>query len=51
MAVMGANRTVLRAAVLATELVVFLLVTAFTSYFISQAGAWQHVEGEAPPAR
>lgn len=48
---MGANRTVLRAAVLATELVVFLLVTAFTSYFISQAGAWQHVEGEAPPAR
>lgn len=45
------NRTFLRAAVLATELVVFLLVTASTSYFISQAGAWQHAQGEAPPAR
>ena len=45
------NRTFLRAAVLATELVVFLLVTAFTSYFISQASAWQHAPGEAPPAR
>ncbi len=45
------NRSVLRAAVLATELVVFLLVTAFTSYFISQASAWQHAQGDAPPAR
>lgn len=45
------NPTVLRAAVLATELVVFLLVTAFTSYFISQAAAWQHTPGETPPAR
>lgn len=42
---------VLRGAVLATELVVFLLVTAFTSYFISQASAWQHAQGETPPAR
>jgi hypothetical protein len=45
------NPRILRAAVLATELVVFLLVTAFTSYFISQASAWQHAQGEAPPAR
>jgi hypothetical protein len=45
------NPAVLRAAVLATELVVFLLVTAFTSYFISQASAWQHAQGETPPAR
>jgi hypothetical protein len=43
--------TVLRAAVLATELVVFLLVTAFTSYFISRASAWQRAQGETPPAR
>ena len=45
------NPAVLRVAVLATELVVFLLVTAFTSYFISQASAWQQAQGEAPPAR
>lgn len=45
------NPTVLRAAVLATELVVFLMVTVFTSYFISQASAWQHAQGETPPAR
>ncbi len=51
MAVMGANPVVLRAAVLATELVVFFLVTAFTSYFISQASAWQPAHGDAAPAR
>ncbi|HEX9674318.1 MAG TPA: hypothetical protein VGA12_12875, partial [Burkholderiales bacterium] len=45
------NPAVLRAAVLGTELVVFLLVTAFTSYFISQASAWRHAQDEAPPAR
>ena len=45
------NPAVLRAAVLGTELVVFLLVTAFTSYFISQASAWRHAQGETPPAR
>ncbi|MGH8702591.1 MAG: hypothetical protein ACREVR_15680 [Burkholderiales bacterium] len=42
---------VLRAGVLAAELAVFLMVTAFTSYFISHASAWQHAPGEAPPAR
>lgn len=45
------NPAVLRAAVLATELMVFFLVTAFTSYFISHASAWQHAPGETPPAR
>jgi hypothetical protein len=45
------NPAVLRAAVLATELVVFLVVMAFTSYFISQASAWQPAHGEAAPAR
>lgn len=45
------NPAVVRGAVLATELVVFLVVTAFTSYFISQAAAWQHVQGEEPPER
>jgi len=51
MAVMGAHPAVLRAAVLATELVVFFIVTAFTSYFISHAAAWQHAQDETPPAR
>jgi hypothetical protein len=41
----------LRAAVLATELVVFFLVTAFTSYFLSHAAAWQRGQDERPPAR
>lgn len=45
------NPAVLRGAVLATELVVFLLVAASTSYFISQASAWQPAHGEAAPAR
>ena len=45
------NPAVVRALILATELVVFLLVTAITSYFISHASAWQHTLGESPPAR
>lgn len=45
------NPVVLRALILATELLVFFIVTAFTSYFISHASAWQHGEGEAPPAQ
>jgi len=45
------NPAVLRAAVLATELAVFFLVTAFTSYFLSHAAAWQHAQDETPPAR
>jgi hypothetical protein len=42
---------VVRALILGTELMVFFLVTAFTSYFISHAAAWQHAVGEAPPPR
>lgn len=45
------NPALVRAAVLATELVVFFLVTAFTSYFISHTAAWQHAQDETPPAR
>ena len=45
------NRSILRAGVLAIELVVFLMVTAFTSYFISQASAWEAVHGDPAPAR
>jgi hypothetical protein len=48
---MSMNPAFLRAAVLATELAVFFLVTAFTSYFISHAAAWQHAQDETPPAR
>jgi hypothetical protein len=44
------NPVVLRALILGTELLVFLTVTAFASYFISHASAWQHGEGEKPPA-
>jgi hypothetical protein len=51
MAVNSANPAVLRAAVLATELVVFFLVTAFTSYFLSHAAAWQRGQDDKPPAR
>ncbi|HSC96667.1 MAG TPA: hypothetical protein VLC73_17030 [Burkholderiales bacterium] len=45
------NPVVLRALILVTELLVFFIMTAFTSYFISHATAWQHGEGEAPPAQ
>jgi hypothetical protein len=45
------NPAFLRAAVLATELVVFFLVTAFTSYFLSHAAAWQRGQDDKPPAR
>ena len=45
------NPAVVRGLILATELVVFFLVTAFTSYFISHASAWQHAQGETPPAQ
>jgi len=40
-----------RIAILITELMVFLIVTAFTSEFLSRASAWQHAAGEAPPER
>jgi hypothetical protein len=45
------NPVVPRALILAAELLVFFIMTAFTSYFISHASAWQHGEGEAPPAQ
>lgn len=45
------NPVVLRALILATELLVFFIVTTFMSYFISHASAWQHAEGETPPAQ
>jgi len=45
------NPAVMRASILAIELVVFLIVTAFTSYFISHASAWQSAQGETPPAQ
>jgi hypothetical protein len=45
------NPAFLRAAVLAIELVVFFLVSAFTSYFLSHAAAWQRGQDDKPPAR
>ena len=50
MAVRGMNPVGLRAAILVTELMVFFVVTAFMTYFISYAGALQMADGEAPPA-
>ena len=41
----------MRAAILVIELMVFFLVTAFASYFISHASAWQLEQGETPPAQ
>jgi hypothetical protein len=40
-----------RVATLITELMVFLVVTAFTAYFISHASALHIEPGEAPPAQ
>ena len=45
------NPAVMRASILAIELVVFLIVTAFTAYFISHASALQLAPGDAPPAQ
>ncbi len=45
------NPAVIRASILAIELMVFFIVTAFTSYFISHASAWQLAQGETPPAQ
>ncbi len=39
-----------RAAILVAELMVFFLVTAFMTYFISHAGSLELSPGEAPPA-
>lgn len=43
------NPSAARVAILIAELMVFLTVTAFTSYFISFASALQPAPGEAPP--
>jgi hypothetical protein len=40
-----------RVAILITELLVFFIVTAFTTYFISHAGALHFEEKDTPPAR
>ena len=45
------NPSVLRGSILAIELIVFFIVTAFASYFISHASAWQLAQGEPPPAQ
>jgi len=45
------NPAARRIAILIIELMVFLIVTAFTSYFISHASAWQFAQGETPPAQ
>ena len=45
------NPAVMRASILATELMVFFIVTAFTAYFISHASALQLAPGDAPPAQ
>ena len=45
------NPAVLRGSILAIELMVFFIVTAFASYFISHASAWQAAQGETPPAQ
>lgn len=45
------NPAVLRVAVLVTELIVFLTVTAFTAYFISHASAVSFAPGDAAPAQ
>ena len=50
MAMRGLNPAGLRAAILAVELMVFFAVTAFTTYFISYAGALHLEPGAAAPA-
>jgi len=45
------NPAAMRAAILAIELMVFFIVTAFTAYFISHASALQFAAGDAPPAQ
>jgi hypothetical protein len=45
------NPAVMRATILAIELMVFLIVTAFTAYFISHASALLLAPGDAPPAQ
>jgi hypothetical protein len=44
------NPSARRIAILIIELMVFFMVTAFTTYFISHAGALNFASGDAPPA-
>ena len=41
----------MRAFIFVIELMVFFIVTAFASYFISHASAWQLAQGETAPAQ
>jgi hypothetical protein len=45
------NPAARRIAILISELMVFLIVTAFTAYFLSHAGALQLAPGDATPAQ
>lgn len=45
------NPAAIRVAILIIELMVFFVVTAFTTYFVSHAGALSFAPGEAPPGR
>lgn len=48
---MNLTPTAARAAILIAELMIFFIVTAFTTYFISHAGALELSPAEAPPAQ
>lgn len=48
---MNMNPAAVRAAILIAELMIFFIVTAFITYFISYAGALELPPGEAPPAQ
>ena len=49
MAMSGMSHPARRIAILISELMVFLIATAFTAYFLSHAGALHLMAGEAPP--
>lgn len=51
MALSSLNPSARRIAILISELMVFLVGSAFTAYFLSHAGALQVAPGEAPPAQ
>lgn len=51
MALTSLNPGARRIAILISELMVFLVGSAFTAYFLSHAGALQIAPGEAPPAQ
>lgn len=51
MAVSRMNPAAVRAVILVAELMVFFMVTAFMTYFLSHAGALTLAPGDAPPAQ